>query len=260
MNGLEGRRVLVTRPRTQAPSLLALLEERGAEGILFPTVEIRPVADLSALDASIARLSQFDWLAFTSASGVAVFFDRLAARGSGLPASLRIAAVGPATERALAERGARVALVPGEFLGERLAEEIPDVEGRRVLFPRAAIAREALAEGLRRRGAFVEDPAVYDTLPAQPDERGLREIERGLDAATFTSASTVRNFFLLLGDRAARILEGALVACIGPTTAAEARGLRLPVHVEPSESTLEALVAALAEALESRPAAGRISR
>ncbi|MGH7149990.1 MAG: uroporphyrinogen-III synthase [Planctomycetota bacterium] len=257
---MEGRRVLVTRPRAQASSLLALLEERGAEGIPFPTVEIRPVADLSALDASIARLPEFDWIAFTSAGGVAVFFDRLAAAGLGLPASLRIAVVGPATERALVERGARAALVPREFRGERLAEEIPDVEGRRVLFPRAAIAREALAEGLRRRGALVEDPAVYDTLPAQPDARGLRELERGLDAATFTSASTARNFVLLLGDRAARLLEGALVACIGPTTAAEARGLRLPVHVEPPESTVEALVAALAEAFESRRAAERTRR
>ncbi len=223
-------------------------------GILFPTVAIAPVQDLSALDASIARLAGFDWLAFTSASGVAVFFDRLAAAGTGLPACLRIAAVGPATERALAERGARVDLVPREFRGERLAEEIPDVGGKRVLFPRAAIAREALAGGLRRRGAFVEDPAVYDTLPADPDPRGLRELERGIDAATFTSASTARNFVLLLGERAAPLLEGALVACIGPTTAAEARSLGIPVHVAPDTHTVEGLVAALVEAFESRPA------
>jgi len=257
VSGLEGRRVLVTRPRAQAASLLALLGERGAEGILLPTVEIRPVADLSALDASIARLPEFDWIAFTSASGVAVFFDRLAAAGGNLPSSVRIAAVGPATEKAVAERGARVDLVPRSFRGEALAEEIPDVEGRRVLFPRAAIAREELAEGLRRRGALVEDPAVYDTLPADPDPGALRELERGVDAATFTSASTVRNFVLLLGDRARRLLEGALVACIGPTTAAEARSLGVPVHVAPQEHTVEGLVAALGEAFESRPAAGR---
>ncbi len=259
MNGLEGSRVLVTRPRDQASSLLALLEERGAVGIPFPTVEIAPVTDLSALDASISRLPRFDWIAFTSASGVAVFFDRLAASGSKVPTSVRIAAVGPATERALAERGARADVVPREFRGERLAEEIPDVGGKRVLFPRAAIAREALAEGLRRRGAFVEDPAVYDTLLARPDARGLRELERGLDAATFTSASTARNFVLLLGDQATRLLEGALVACIGPTTAAEARSLGIPVHVAPQTHTVEGLVAALAEAFESRPA-GRTLR
>jgi uroporphyrinogen III methyltransferase/synthase len=106
-----------------------------------------------------------------------------------------------------------------------------------------------LATELTRRGAVVEDLAVYDTLPVAPDPGGLSELERGVDAVTFTSASTVENFVALLGDRAVSLLDGALVACIGPVTADAARALGLPVHVQPAEHTIPGLVAALEEQL-----------
>ncbi|HET6204676.1 MAG TPA: uroporphyrinogen-III synthase [Planctomycetota bacterium] len=255
MKTLEGRRVLVTRPRDQAEALREALEAEGATAVLFPTIDVRPLEDLSALDAAIERLAGFDWIAFASANGVEVFFDRF--ESANLPASVRVAAVGPATARAIRERGARVDLVASEHRGGRLAEEMPAVRGARVLLPRAARSREELAGGLRRRGAIVVEVPVYETLPAVPDPGGLRELERGVDAATFTSASTVRNFFVLLGDSARGLLEGALVACIGPSTAEEARGLGLPVDVEPEESTVTGLVAALAKRAASGAARGR---
>lgn len=247
LSGLVGRRILVTRPRAQTDALETALEALGAHPIAFPTIDIRPAPDLAPLDRALEALDRYAWIAFTSANGVAVFFDRLARRAGAVPPGVRIAAVGPGTAGALAARGARVDFVPSEFLGERLGQELGEVEGRRVLFPRAAGARETLALELTRRGAAVEDVIVYETLPAAPDPQGLAELERGVDAATFTSASTVDNFFLLLDGRAARLLNGVVVACIGPVTADAARARGLTVHVQPAEHTVPGLVSALVE-------------
>ncbi len=249
MTSLAGRRVLVTRPRVQADALSTALAARGARPILFPTIEIRPAVDLAPLDRALAALDAFAWIAFSSAAGVDVFFDRLAARGATIPAGVRIAAVGTGTARAVVARGARVDFVPSEFLGEQLGRELGDVAGRRILLPRAAMAREELVVELARRGAVVEDITVYQTLPVAPDPDGLAELERGVDAATFTSGSTVQNYFALLGERAGQLLNGALVACIGPVTADAARSLGLTVHVQPKEHTIPGLVAALEKQL-----------
>jgi uroporphyrinogen III methyltransferase/synthase len=246
---LSGRRVLVTRSRDQAGTLADALAQRGAQPILLPTIEIRPADDLAPLDRALEELEALDWIAFTSANGVAVLFDRLSGRHSRLPSGVRVAAVGSGTAHALAANGVRVDFVPSEFTGEQLGRELEDVAGRRVLVPRAARGREELAVQLRARGARVRDVPVYQTLPAAPDPDGLRELWRGIDAATFTSASTVENFFALLGERAARLLDDALIACIGPVTADVARSLGLPVHVQPDEHTIPGLVEALERAL-----------
>jgi len=256
MTGLAGRRILITRPRAQADELAVPLIARGAQPILFPTIEIRPVDDLAPLDHALSKLSSYAWIVFTSANGVEVFFDRLTSQRVTLPERVRIAVVGPGTSRAVRARGAPVDFVPSEFLGERLGQELGDVAGRRVLLARARRAREALAAELARRGAQVDDLAVYDTLPMAPDPKGLAELERGVDAVTFTSASTAENFVALLGDRAGPLLEGSLVACIGPVTADAARRLGLPVHVQPAEHTIPGLVAALENHLTASLAPG----
>jgi uroporphyrinogen-III synthase len=143
LSGLVGRRILVTCPRTQPDELEAALASLGARPISFPTIDIRPVQDLAPLDRAIDALDRYAWIAFTSANSVATFFYRLARRAGAIPPGVRIAAVGPGTARALTAFGARVDFVPSEFLGERLGQELADVDGRRVLFPRAAGAREA---------------------------------------------------------------------------------------------------------------------
>ena len=251
MSALAGRRVLVTRPRDQAGALTAALARRGARPILLPTIEIRPVDDFAALDRALDGLEAYDWIAFTSMNGVAVLFDRLAGRGARLPSAVRVAAVGSGTAHALAARGVHVDFVPTEFTGAHLGRELEDVAGRRVLVPRAVRGREDLVVELRTRGALVQDVPVYQTLPAAPDPDGLRELWRGVDVATFTSASTVENYFLLLGARAARLLDDALIACIGPIAADAARSLGLSVHVQPDEHTIPGLVAALEQALQT---------
>lgn len=248
---LAGRRVLVTRPRDQAEALARALAARGARAVLFPTIEVRPVADLSRLDRAIDTLSTYDWITFPSPNAVDVVLDRLLARRVPLPPRLRIAAVGPGTAQALEARGARVDFIPSEFLGLQLGRELTPVHGQRVLLPRAARGREELAIELARRGASVDAVVVYDTLPASVDPRDLVELERGVDVATFTSPSTVENFFALLGARAVTVLGGASVACIGPVTASAARAFGLTVHLEPAEHSIPGLVAAL-DAEEAR--------
>lgn len=245
MNRLAGQRVLVTRPRDQAEALAMALAARGARAVLFPTIDVRPAADLSRLDRAIDTLETYDWITFPSPNAVAVVFDRLRTRSLRLPPRLRIAAVGPGTAHAVTAHGAAVDFIPSQFLGEQLGRELAPVQGLRVLIPRAAQGREELAIELARRGARVDEVVVYDTLPASVDPRELLELERGVDVATFTSPSTVENFFALLGTRAVGVLGGACVACIGPVTAAAARTLGLTVHLEPAEHSIPGLVAAL---------------
>jgi uroporphyrinogen III methyltransferase / synthase len=257
VNGLPGLRVLVTRPRDQAEALAKALAARGARAILFPTIEVRPLEDLSGLDQAIDTLAAYDWITFPSPNAVDVVFDRLLARGARLPTRLRVAAVGPGTAQALGARGARVDFIPSQFLGEQLGRELTPVEGFRVLVPRAARGREELVIELTRRGAIVDEVVVYETLPAAVDPREMEELERGVDVATFTSPSTVENFFALLGTRAVRVLGGAYVACIGPVTASAARARGLTVHLEPAEHSIPGLVAALEAGVRDSTASGK---
>ena len=243
---LAGRRILVTRAREQAPPLIRALTDLGAEAVAFPTIEIRPIPDTSHLDRAIGELNQYAWLGFTSANGVRTFAARLDALGVVLPQELRIAAVGPATAQALAERGARIDAMPTEFTGDHLARGLGEVRGTRILLPRASGGREALAVLLRAQGALVDDIPIYATVPAALTAEARAQLDRGVDAATFTSGSAVRHFADLTGGEHRRRLGDAIIACIGPFTAAAARAVGLTVHVEPLEHTVPGLVRALA--------------
>src|SRR6185436_19535135 len=156
---------------------------------------------------------------------------------------VRVAAIGPETAAQLAHRLVRPALVPSEFRAEGVLAALrdEDVRGRRFLLPRAAGARAILPESLRARGAVVDEVIAYRAeTPADADVAGLREaLEAGtLDALTFTSSSTVRNFVDMLGATdVRRLLRGGrpAVACIGPVTADTARELGLPVDIMPEE-------------------------
>jgi uroporphyrinogen III methyltransferase/synthase len=238
--------VVVTRAREQASELRHRLESLGAEVIELPAIAIEPLA------FDVPDLSRYAWLVFTSANGVAAFFDRgLAPAGldARALAGLRIAAIGPGTASALAERGLRTDLVPERFVAESLLEAFPPpaADGERVLLARAEHARDVLPAGLSERGYAVDVLAVYRTVTATPDSDALDRVRRGdVDALTFTSSSTVTNLCDLLGDVPA---PQALVVSIGPVTSKTAleRGLR--VDVEASEHTIDGLVDALLSAL-----------
>jgi len=256
---LFGRRIVVTRPRAQAGALADLLEAQGAEVIAFPTIELVPPADPAALDRAVAAAHGYDWLVFTSANGVQAFFDRFAAARLDVRAlaSVRLAAIGPETAAQLERRLLRVDVLAGDYRAEGLLEAlaVEDLRGRRVLLARAAGARVVLPEGMRARGAAVDEVVAYRAVPpAGADVAGLRAAlaAGAIDALTFTSSSTVRNFVELLGaGETARLVRNGrpTVACIGPVTAETARELGLRVDVVPVRYTAAALADALAEAL-----------
>lgn len=250
---LAGKRILVTRPRVQAAELCDKLAAQGATPIVFPTIEIAPLDDYTALDHAIRQLAQYQWIIFTSVNGVKAFWDRLDVVGASLMPTLRVAAIGPATASALQSHDVTVTLIPDEYVAEAIIESIGVVRGQRILLPRADIAREALAVELQKRGAIVDEIAAYRTLPAQPDPDGLIELRHGVDVITFTSSSTVRNFIALVGQAA--ISSNTLIACIGPITANTARKLGLRVDIVAAEYTMDGLVAALVDHFEKQATA-----
>jgi uroporphyrinogen III methyltransferase/synthase len=260
---LFGRRIVVTRPREQAGALADLLEAAGAEVVLFPTIALVPPADPAALDAAVARAAGYDWIVFTSVNGVAAFFARFAAGGRDVRelATCRLAAIGPETAAALERRLLRPAVVPDDYRAEGLLAAFADepLAGRRVLLPRAAEARPVLPETLRARGAVVDEVAAYRAVaPPAADVDALRGAlaARAIDALTFTSSATVRNFVALVGAGALspqRGDGGPVIACLGPVTAATARELGLRVDLLPARWTVPALAAALVDRFAATP-------
>src|SRR5690242_1891462 len=156
---LQGKRIAVTRAAEQAAGLLAQLRALGAEPTACPAIAIVPPEDFAALDAAIGRLDQYDWLIVTSANGAHALLDRMAALGRDALdlAHLTIGAIGPATAEALAQHGLPAGFVPSAYVAESILAEIGDVASRRILLPRADIARETLAAGLRAKGARVDE-------------------------------------------------------------------------------------------------------
>ena len=249
---LGGVRVLVTRPRSLVSTLADLLREKGAEVIELPAIRTVPVKDMRAVDAAIGRLSKggYDWLVFTSPSGVDIFFDRLIALYDlRALAGAKLAAIGQGTQRALLKYGLRADFLPSVYDGETLGRELRAAcaPGSRLLIPRAAIGNPELIGELEQGEGFeITDVATYDTEYADSDvidERG--EIERGdIDFAVFTSASTVRGFAAAVPDVDYSRVNAV---CIGKQTAAEARKRGMRTWVA-EKATLEALVKAMEEA------------
>lgn len=263
---LFGRRVVVTRARAQAGELSVRLEGLGAEVREFPTIEVRSPEDYGPLDSAIADLDSFDWLVFTSVNGVDAFLERLRRHRLDLravPREARVAAIGPATAEALEKAGLRVDVVPEEFRAEALIAAIkgPSLSGKRVLIPRAKVAREVLPEKLREAGADVVVPAAYETVPSSAGKDSLaRDLGTGaIDCVTFTASSTVDNFVAAFGVEAARLLAGTSVVCIGPITADTARRHGLRMDSEAREYTIPGLVEAVVDLLAPDPAKKGVS-
>jgi uroporphyrinogen III methyltransferase/synthase len=250
---LYGRRVVITRMREQAEETAALLRSRGAEPWICPTIEITPPPEPHKLREAAANVGNYQVVAFTSANGVDKFFEALGRQAQDARAlsHSRVAAIGPATGRALLERGIRADIVAKDFRGEALAEAIVEAckaqGGTRVLIPRAIEAREVLPETLRAAGMQVEVVAAYETRAvARERVQPLKEaLGRGeVDAILITSSSTVTSLCEALGaDRA--LLGRTLVASIGPITTETAQKLGIEVGVTAGEYTVPALIGAI---------------
>jgi uroporphyrinogen III methyltransferase/synthase len=245
---------VVTRAAAQAERFTQLLEAAGARVLTAPAIVIGPPVSWEPLDAALDALDSFTWVIFTSVNGVAMVDRRLSTRRLGWAAVVgrRVAAIGPATADALAEHGVHVDLVPGEYRAEGLLERLRGVvtPADRVLLPRAAQTRDVLVSGLRRLGAQVTEVPAYTTRRAEGSAARLREAlaAGAIDAVTFTSSSTARNFAELFTEDERRDWLGRVtVASIGPITAATAAEYGLATRVMPGEYTIPALARALAE-------------
>ena len=243
---LFGKRILVTRARAQTSEFADLLETNGAEVIQFPTIKIQPIAciDVPALD-------KYDWVIFTSVNAVEIFYERLQENGKDVRAfgGTEICAVGPKTVEALNAIGIQPDFIPTHSRGGAIAAEIEDISGKRILLPRAKIATADLPNGLRERGAHVDDVPLYDTLKVASENRD--EIETDLlngriDLVTFTSSSTVTNFLEMFPTCAPEVLLADVkVAVIGPTTQKTAAEKSMKVDVVAAEASVGSLVEAI---------------
>ncbi|MFZ1121183.1 MAG: uroporphyrinogen-III synthase, partial [Candidatus Binataceae bacterium] len=226
------------------------LRALGAQVTEFPTIEIVAPDSYTAIDAALARTTSFDWVIFTSATGVERMLERMKTRGVD-PLALggaKLGAIGPATAARLAERALTVAAMPREYRAEAIVEALgaEPIRGARILIPRAQVAREVLPEMLIAAGAreVVVAPVYKTVKPANAPVERVRELAAAgaIDLVAFTSSSTVTNFCEMIGASVAR---GLRAAAIGPITAETARASGLQVVVQPTEYTVPALIAAI---------------
>ncbi len=254
---LAGRSIVVTRARAQASDLRGALEALGATVIEMPVIRIQPIAASTEIESAMDAIADYDVIVLTSANGVDALAGLMAARGMDAR-SLRpgqvVVAVGPGTAAALAAHGIRADIVPERFVGEGVLDALQatPMDGRRVLIARARDARPVVADGLRGRGAHVDDVAVYETLPESP---AADTIEAALcaDIITFTAASTVTNTLAVLDDaQRARLAAGPRVVSIGPITSQAARDAGLDVASEATGSDIPGLIRAVLGAVAAQ--------
>jgi uroporphyrinogen-III synthase len=294
---LSNIRVLVGRARHQASTLSGELRKRGAEVIEIPFIEIHKPKSFKPLDAALKNLRTYDWLILTSVNGVEAMWERmkklkleLIITGEGhesaraamadqegheftrsakpakletalAAAGLRIAAIGPATQKAIEQRGAKVDVVPKEYVAESVVRSLRRrVKGKRVLLVRAKIARDVIPKELRKAGAHVDVVEAYETVVPDSSRRRLQAAlsnpYKRSQVVTFTSSSTVRNFVALLGGiisakRTLRLAQqstaqnGVLMASIGPVTSSTLREMGLRADISAREFTIPGLVDAI---------------
>jgi len=254
---LTGKRILVTRARHQAGQLSAELTALGAEVIEIPAIEILPPESCEALDKALCDLQQYQWLIVTSANTVRSIRDRLAALGLPIEAlsHLKIAAIGSATTRALRETGFSVTLTPEEYVAESLIDSIGDqARDSRVLIARAAVARDLIPKALTRIGAQTDVVDAYRNIIPESSITRIAEIfapgQLPPDAATFTSSSTVTNFFHLLeAADIHRPPEETHAISIGPITSQTLRDHHWEPAAEATPHDIPGLIAATSLAL-----------
>ena len=279
---LSGIRILVGRARHQAGALSSELRTRGAEVIEIPFIQIRKPKSFKPLDAALRNLGSYDWLILTSVNGAEAMWNRLEKTREGhdfsraITASIstsalaaegqfpRIAAIGPATKKAIEQRGAKVDVVPKEYVAESVVRSLTNkVKGKRVLLVRAKIARDVIPRELRKAGAQVDVVEAYETVVPQSSRVRLlatmKNPKKRPHVVTFTSSSTVRNFMNLVGPRGAAELLPAirgrvrprhtiLMASIGPITSSTLREHGLSVDIVAKQFTIFGLVAAIERA------------
>ncbi|QGY40050.1 uroporphyrinogen-III C-methyltransferase [Pseudodesulfovibrio cashew] len=248
---LLGKGVVVTRAREQASGLVNTLKGLGACVHEFPTISVEPLDDYEEVETAIMQLARYQWVVFTSVNGVKFFWQQLAQIGldSRIFAGMQIAAIGPATADALREKGINPDFIPEKYVAEHVVEGLLKlgIQGQDVLIPRAKVAREVLPQELKKAGCSVTVLPVYETRLVQSSGD---EIEAALDQGkinyvTFTSSSTVENFFELVNPDVFRQYPEVKIASIGPVTTETVKRFGFTPAIEPEEYTIPGLVEGL---------------
>lgn len=269
---LDGVRILVGRAKHQAGALSTELRKQGAQVLEIPFIEIRQPRSFRPLDAALKSLDSYDWLILTSVNGVESMWarierlhlkletnratrrrkERAASAAEGQRPS--IAAIGPATKKAIEKRGLPVDVVPKEYVAESVVRSLKTkVKGKRVLLVRAKVARDVIPRELRKAGAHVDVIEAYETVAPQTSRRrlqaALKDPKKRPHVVTFTSSSTVKNFMTLVGKRTN--LTGIRMASIGPVTSATLRENKRTVDIAAKQYTIPGLVAAITKAVRT---------
>lgn len=247
---LFGKRVLVTRSRSQASELSKAIEELGGEPFEFPTIEIKD-PDFQQLDGAIGNIEAYNWIIFTSVNGVNAFFKRLIKSDKDIRnlINCNICAVGPKTKEVLEEKGLKVQYMPGEYKAEAIIQSLENKvkKGDKILLPRADIGRRILPQALSDLGAEVDDVVAYKTEKSNSHGKLLYEMLKNKEVhiITFTSSSTVKNLVELLdipSDQLKDLLEDVLTVSIGPITSATAKDLGVKIDIEAQQYTINGLI------------------
>lgn len=261
---LDGWRVLITRASKQADGLAEPLRELGAHVIEVPTIEIEPPRSYAPLDQALRQIDQYDWLVLTSVNGAEALFDRLKRLklSKARLKHLQIAAIGPATQKAIESQGLKVQVTPEKYIAESVVEALRDrTKGKRLLLVRARIARDVLPNELKKSAAVVDVIEAYETKVPAGAQQKLEKIFSAKagrpNVITFTSSSTVNNFLGLLGDNPEKLLQGVHMASIGPVTSGTLKKAGFKPSIEAQEYTMKGLVQAIVEKKRMQPQAAR---
>src|ERR1022692_1253891 len=237
---LAGTRILVGRARHRAATLPSTLRSLGASVVKTPFIETQKPQSYGPLDDALKNIKNYDWLILTSANGVEAMWERL--RKLRITRRelkhLQIAAIGPATKKAIVKHGLKVKMVPEEYVAESVVKGLRDeVKGKRVVLIRAKVARDVIPEELRAAGAEVDVVEAYETVVPEKSRVRLgalmKNTNRRPHVVTFTSSSSAKNFAELLGSSEAASpqpdwlkpdwLNKVQFASIGPVTSATLR-------------------------------------
>ena len=252
---LFGKTIVVTRARRQASDLVKQLNELGAECIECPTIEIVPPVDDQPMRQAIEKISDYDWLVFTSVNGVLRFFNLLFDMGKDVRklGHLKLCTIGPVTARQLMDYGLKTDILPETYRAESVVQafEQTNMRNKRVLLPRAKEARTVLPNALREMGAVVDEVTAYQTIAVKGHDPEIVSRIHNADVhmVTFTSSSTVNNFCNIFPDciNNEHFKKQVRIASIGPITSETARKKGLTVSVEAEEYTIPGLVKAIVQ-------------
>ncbi|QMU56091.1 MAG: uroporphyrinogen-III C-methyltransferase [Candidatus Mycalebacterium zealandia] len=250
---LFGKKIVVTRPAGQSADFVKLLQQRGAEVISFPCIEIVPPRSWNNADRIIKNLSSCDFLAFTSVNGVERFFERMKKKAldSRALAGIQTVAIGSKTAEALNGFGIEADIIPKKYTAEGVLAEMKKrgIRGKTFFIPRAEKARDALPAGLKKMGAKVQTAPCYRTRipkhePAEIKAVGREMFDGAVDMVVFTSSSSATNF-LAIFKNAKEILSKSSIGCIGPITAKTVEDAGFKPSVVAKKHTAEGLADAM---------------